>query len=151
MYSVCWVYLLRSICNLYYLYPPSVIVSYTWFNWLLYTMCITTIPVFLSDRSILNAESVEASPDHQVGHVGLLLHVQGVLLAVGWPVRASLLLNAVVVIKTGLGRSLVTNTRVSKLLTFSILREIPFLGNGIIFIISVGSQWRSFEKWRIST
>ena len=46
-------------------------------------MCITTIPVFLSDRSILNAESVEASPDHQVGHVGLLLHVQGVLLAVG--------------------------------------------------------------------
>ena len=87
---------------------------------------INTIPVFLSDRSIFNAQSIEASPDHQVGHVALI-YVQDVLLAVGRPVRARLLLNAVVVIQAGLGRPLVTNTGVSKLLTFSILREIPFL------------------------
>ena len=86
---------------------------------------INTIPVFLSDRSIFNAQSIEASSNHEVGHVGLL-HVQDVLLAVGRPVRASLLLNAVVVVQTGLSRPLVTNTGVSKLLTFSILREIPF-------------------------
>ena len=94
---------------------------------------IHTIPVFLSDRAIFNAQSVEASSDHEVGHVGLLLHVQDVLLAVCGPVRASLLLNTVVVIQAGLGRPLVTNTGVSKLLTFYILGEISFLGNRTIF------------------
>ena len=85
-----------------------------------------TIPVFLSDRSIFNAQSIEASSHHQVGHVGLL-HVQDLLLAVGCPVGAPLLLNAEVVIQTGLGRPLVTNTGVSKLLKFNIFREITFL------------------------
>ena len=95
-------------------------------------------PVFLPGRPVLDAQSTEASPDHQVRHLALLA-VQEVLLAVCGPVRVRLLLYAVVVVQTGLGRFLVTNTRVSKLFTFSILKEIPFLRNRIIFIISVGS------------